>query len=56
MEPFSADATIFKTKTNTFFAPENIKNPLSKNAHNRSKFFAVLPTGPKPAQMSISVP
>ena len=29
-----------------------MKKPLSKVAHNRPNFFSVLPTGPKPAQIS----
>ena len=37
------------------FAPENMKKPPSKVAHNRPKlFFSVLPTGPKSAQISYS--
>ena len=55
MQLFSADATILeklkrklplKTKTKT----------TSKVAHNWRKLLSVLPTGPKPAQISISVP
>jgi hypothetical protein len=39
------------------FAPKTMKKLASKVAHNRPKlFFSVLPTGPKPAQISISVP
>ena len=39
------------------FAPENMKNPPSKVAHNRPRpFFSVLPIGPNPAQISIPVP
>ena len=44
MQHFSADTTIFKKN-----APENMKKTPSKDAHNRPKFFIVLPTGPKPA-------
>jgi hypothetical protein len=39
------------------FALENIEKLPSKIAHNQPKFiFSVLPTGPKPALISISVP
>ena len=35
----------FKEKINLLFAPENIKKPLSKVAHNRRPIlFSVLPT------------
>ena len=38
------------------FIPENMKKPPSKVAHNQPQFFfSLLPTGPKPAQISISV-
>ena len=50
MQLFSADTTIFKKKL--FFAPENMKKPLSKVAPNQPNFFSVLPTGPKPAQIA----
>ena len=53
MQLFSADATILFKNIKLFFAPENMKKTLSKVAHNRPKlFFSVLPTGPKPAQIS----
>jgi hypothetical protein len=40
-----------------FFARESMKKTPSKVAHNRPKIISsVLPTGPKPAQISISVP
>ena len=54
MQLFSADAGVFKKKINIFFAPENMKKPPSKVAHNRPTnfFFSVLPTGPKSAQIS----
>ena len=39
MQLFSADATIFKKKSNQFFAHENIKKKHSKVAHNRPLFF-----------------
>jgi hypothetical protein len=56
MQVFSADSTIFK-KNKTFSGYENIKKPTSKVAYSRPQFFfSVLPTGPKPAQISISVP
>ena len=47
----SADATTFKKK----IAPENMEKPTSKVAHNPPIFFSILPTGPKAAQISISV-
>jgi hypothetical protein len=38
MQLFSADATIFSKKfQQKIFAPENMKNPPSKVAHNRPK-------------------
>jgi hypothetical protein len=56
MQLFTAGATIF-LKKNLKFAPENMKKLLSKVAHNRPKtFFSVLPTSPKSAQISYSVP
>ena len=40
-----------------FLAPENMKNPPSKVAHDEPRpFFSVLPIGPNPARISISVP
>ena len=48
MQLFSADATMFKKKINIFFAPENMKKPPSKVAHNRPRtFFSVLARLPK---------
>ena len=48
MQLFSADATIFKKKINTFFATENMKKFPSKVAHKRSiPFFSVLARLPK---------
>ena len=44
MQLFSADTTIFKENLKLFFAPENMKKPTSKVAHNRPNFFSVLPT------------
>ena len=56
MQIFSVDATMdFFMKFQLFFAHENMKKTPSKVAHNLPKF-SVLPTGPKPAQISISVP
>ena len=52
MQLFSADATFFKKK----YIYENIKNTPPEVAHNQPNFFSVLPTGPKTAQISISVP
>ena len=50
MQLFSADATIFLKKKSY----ENVKKLPSKNAHNWPPFFfSVLPTVPKPAQISI---
>ena len=37
MKLFSADSTMFSKKI--FFAPENMKNPPTKVAHNRPNFF-----------------
>ena len=55
MQLFSADATMFLDLF--ILGPENMKKLPSKVAHNRPKFiFSVLPTGPKPAQISIFVP
>ena len=52
MQLFSADPTMFKKN-----GLENMKKMPSKVAHNRPKcFFSVLPTGPKQAQISFSVP
>ena len=49
--------TTFSKKIQIFFAPENMKKPSSKVAHNWPKlFFSVLPIGPKPAQITFSVP
>jgi hypothetical protein len=59
MQLFSVDATIYKNflNRNKNFAPENMKKLLSKVAHNWPKtFFSVLPTDPKSAQISYSVP
>ena len=40
-----------------YIGPENMKKLPSKVAHNWPKFFfSVLPTGPKPAQITFSVP
>ena len=56
MQLFSADTTMF-TKKLTFFAPEIMKKPPSKVAHNRPRpFLSALPIGPNPAQISIPVP
>ena len=45
MQIFSVDATIFKE--------QHEKKTLSKVGHNQPKiYFSVLPTGPKPAQIS----
>ena len=53
MQLFIGDTTIYIKK----IAPENMKKTPSKVAHNRPNiFFSVLPTDPKPAQISISVP
>jgi hypothetical protein len=48
----------FRKNVNFFknFASENMKKPPSKVAHNWPNFFSVLLTGPKPAQISFSVP
>jgi hypothetical protein len=58
MQLFSADAKMFLRKILHFlFAPENMKKTSSKVAHNQPRpFFSVLPVGPNPAQISISVP
>ena len=46
----------FFKKMKIVFANENIEKQPSKFAHNQAKFyFSVLPTGPKPAQISISI-
>ena len=51
MQLFSAVATIF------FFAPENMKKPPSKIAHNRPKtFFSVLARLPKQPQNRNPIP
>jgi hypothetical protein len=43
--------------SNLFFAQENMKKTPIKVAHNRPQtFFSLLPTGPKSAQISYSVP
>ena len=56
MQLFNADTTIFKKKK-LKIAPENMKKTPSKVAHNRPPIFvSVLPTGPKSAQISYSVP
>ena len=53
MPLFSADTKMFQKK----ISHENMKKTASKVAHNRPKFFfSVMPTGPNPAQISISVP
>ena len=47
----------FQKEFKFFFAPENMKKTPSKVAHNRpTHFFSVLPTGPKSAQITFSVP
>jgi hypothetical protein len=57
MQLFSAEATIVFKRNKSFFAPENMKKTPSKVVHIRPNFFkSVLSTGPKPAQISISVP
>jgi hypothetical protein len=58
MQLFSADSTIFLKDFKNSFAPENMKNPISKDGHDWPIFFffSVLPTGPKPGQILISVP
>ena len=57
MQIFSADATLSFLKNTFFLAHDNVEKPPSKDAHNRPQFFfSVLPTGPKPAQIPISVP
>ena len=55
MQLFSVNAAIFFKKKEKI-AHETMKKTPLKVAHNRPKFFFVLPTGPKPAQISISVP
>jgi hypothetical protein len=56
MQFISVDATIFK-KNQLFFAPENIKkHPQKLLIIGPQFFYSVLPTGPKPAQISFSVP
>ena len=41
-------------KIEHFFDPENMKKPISKDAHNRHRpFFSVLLIGPNPAQISL---
>jgi hypothetical protein len=55
MQLFSADAAIFFDKISKMFAHEKMKKLLSKVAHNQPKFFFQY-CGPKPAQISISVP
>ena len=37
MQLFSANATIFLKKINFLFAPQNIKKPASKVAHNPTR-------------------
>jgi hypothetical protein len=44
MQVFSADTTILSKNLKINFAPENMKKPLSKVAHNRPIFF--FSTGP----------
>ena len=58
MQLFSAEATIFFRIKVKKIDDENFKKLPSKIAHNRpnSFFFSVLSSGPKPAQISISVP
>ena len=41
---------------NIFYAPEDMEKAASKVAQLGPIFFSVLPTGPKPAQISYSVP
>jgi hypothetical protein len=55
MKLFSENAKI-ATLFLVFFAHENMKKLHSNVAHNRPNFFSVLPTGPKPAQITFSVP
>ena len=53
MQLLSAETTIFQKKSKCFFAPDNMKKPPSKVAHNHPKFFfSVLPTSQKPDQIS----
>ena len=52
MQLFSA---IFKKKRKEKLPMTTWKKPISKALHNRTIFFSVLPTGPKPAQISIYV-
>ena len=49
MQLSSADTTIF-LKKKIFFAPENMKNPPSKLAHNRPRiiFFSTGPAAERP--------
>ena len=56
MQLFTADATVILFYF--IFAPQNMKKPTSKVAHNGPKwfFFSVLPIGPNPVQISIPVP
>ena len=57
MQLFSTDATIFKKEFELFFTHENIERPSSKLAYFTDQlFFSLLPTVPKSAQMSYSVP
>ena len=51
MQLFSAEAIVFPKKID----PENMKKLPSKVAHNQPNF-SVLPTGPKPAQISSCIP
>ena len=51
MQLFSAEAVVFSKKLTFVFAPENMKKPPSKVAHNRPpKFFSVLPKKARSAQ------
>ena len=57
MRLFISDTTILFKNLIYFFAHENMKKPSTKVAHNRPQFFfSLLPTGPKAAQISYSVP
>ena len=52
MQLFSPDALVFKK---IYFCPRKHEKTALKIAHNLPKIFLVLPTGPKLAQISISV-
>ena len=43
MQLFSADAKIFLKKFKFFFAPQNIKKPASKVAHNPTRPRVLIP-------------